>query len=226
VNYLAHAWVLPELEPELVLGAALPDLLGTFDRRAPRLGPDAVATLASAGRRELARGVRAHQAADGCFHALAAFEDACRALRPLAARVNASGGRVRGFFLCHLLVEVLLDHELAARSPRLAERFYESLARADHASAAAVASRAAANPRDVEGFVRFVRRFLEARFLALGDTESVVLRVGRVAERARQSLGEGAGALAAGLDEARAVVRSRLDGLVDPPRAAVLRALS
>src|SRR2546423_7224284 len=126
MNYLAHAWVLPAgSSPARVLGCALPDLLSAYDRRAPRL----TAPIARALGGELGRGVLAHAVADACFHELPAFRDGCSELRPLADDLRQKGARVRGFFLAHVLLEILLDACVLERGAGLA--YYEALGGAD-----------------------------------------------------------------------------------------------
>lgn len=229
VNYLAHAWVLPQgASPDLVLGAALPDLLGAFDRRAPRLTGDAAARLEEAGARDLARGVRAHQVADACFHELAAFRGACDDLRPLTRGLGEVGARVRGFFVAHLLVEVLLDAELALGAAGLASGFYAAVAAADREGAARAAAAAGGSPRDEAGFVRFTDWFVDARFLLDYATDAgVVRRVDQVLGRVRQTLGPaGRERLERELPGARARIRALAPALVDAPREAVRRLLA
>src|SRR5690606_2778731 len=141
------------------------------------------------GARELARGVRAHLAADACFHELPAFTAGRAALAPLAASLAQEGARVRGFFLTHLLLEMLLDAELLTREPGLGDAFYEALARADHGAAARAAARALGAPRDPAAFVRGVERFVEVRFLLdYVDDEALAARLEQVLGRARQTL--------------------------------------
>lgn len=223
MNYLAHAWTLPAGGPDLVLGAALPDLLGAFDRRAPRLGPDAVERLARGGAHELARGVRAHQVADACFHGLDAFRAACDALAPLSRDLVAHGARVRGFFVSHLLVEMLLDAELVAASPDLGPGFYAAISAADRPGAA----RALEVP-DAARFVTFTERFLAARFLLdYATDEGVALRLEQVLLRARQHLGDaGRARLVALLPDARVRLRALVPSLTEGPRRAVREALA
>lgn len=224
MNYLAHAWILPADDPDLVLGSALPDLAGTYDRRSPRLAGDAALRLESEGLTSLARGIRAHHAADRSFHELDAFREGCAELRPLAARLNAGGARVRGFFFVHLVLEVLLDAALLERAPALARDFYEAL------DAAALrgerAARALGSPRDAGGFGVFCGRFVEARFLEDYATDAgVARRVAQALGRARQDLGPARALLEAELPLAREAVRSRTDALTLGPRRAVERVL-
>lgn len=228
MNYLAHAWVLPRPTPDLVLGAALPDLLGALDRRGPRATLQGADRLAAEGARELARGVRAHLVADACFHALPAFTAGRAALAPLAASLAQAGARVRGFFLTHLLLELLLDAELLAREPGLGAAFYATLARADRDAAARAAARALGAPRDPAAFARGVERFVQGRFLLdYAEDEGLAARLEQVLGRARQTLPRAARVrLIAGLPAARAEVRALLPALVEPPRAAVARALA
>jgi len=221
VNYLAHAWTLgADPSPALVLGAALPDLASVFDRRAPRLGKESAALLAASAP-ELARGVLAHQAADACFHALPAFKEECAALR--AALAPLALENARGFFLAHLLVEVLLDAALLERDEGLARRFYAAM----EAAPVALAARLVAE-EDAASFERWVERFRRARFLLDYTTdEGAVFRVEQVLNRARQTLGaEGGARLRGALPALRARIRNGAAALTEDPRAAVLDVLS
>jgi len=211
VNYLAHAWTLGEASPELVLGAALPDLLGALDRRAPRLGPVAASELERSGALELARGVRAHHAADVSFHALPAFREACATLRKELAPLDLE--RVRGFFLAHLLLELLLDASLMERDELLEPRFHAALEAAPRERAAALSP----------GLDAWIVRFVRARFVRdYASDEGLVLRLEQVLSRARQTLGGGGAArLRAELPRLRALVRGEVDALTLEPRAAV-----
>jgi hypothetical protein len=216
VNYLAHAWVLGEATPGVVLGAALPDLMGAFDRRAPRLAHDAAAALERAGERELARGVRAHHAADVSFHALPAFKEGCAELRGELAKLGLE--RVRGFFAAHLLLEMLLDAALMEEDPGLAPRFYEAMEKAPVARAAELCAGA-----DAAEFAVWIGRFTRSRFLLdYASDEKLVHRLEQVLSRARQTLGEeGALRLRDALPALRLRARDRLPGLTEEPRAVV-----
>lgn len=218
MNYLAHAWTLgPAAPDEVVLGAALPDLAGVFDRRAPRLTMEAADLLEGAGAPLLARGVRAHQAADSCFHDLPAFKEGCAALRAELALLELE--QVRGFFLAHLLLEVLLDAALLEEDPTLAPRFYSALEAAPRERAATLVAK-----KDPAGFERWVERFLRARFLLdYGTDEGVAFRIEQVLNRARQTMGtEGAARLRGALPAMRARIRNATAALTAGPRAAVL----
>ncbi len=239
MNYLAHAWVLGEATPGLVLGAALPDLMGSFDRwgvrgaeplagargrsprikRAPRLAHDAASALERAGAVELARGVRAHHAADVSFHALPAFKEGCAELRAALATLGLE--RVRGFFVAHLLLEMLLDAALMEEDPGLAPRFYEAMERAPVARAAELCA------KDAAGFEAWIGRFTRSRFLLdYASDEKLVYRLEQVLSRARQTLGEsGTLRLQETLPGMRAKVREWLAGLTGEPRRAVLELL-
>jgi hypothetical protein len=224
VNFLAHAWILPDTTPELVLGSALPDLVRMFDRRAPRLATDAARTLESAGARELARGVLAHHAADVSFHGSAAFREGCASLRPVARAVGEAGGRVRGFFLAHVLLELLLDAALLEREPGL-------VARLDAALAPSVVGRALAPLERAGvagvGFDAFVTRWRAARVVADYATDrGLAHRLVQVLARARQPVSfEAERAIAESVGPFRGVVRASVEALTREPRARVLEAL-
>jgi len=211
VNYLAHAWVLRERTPGLVLGASLPDLLGAWDRRSPRI---VAPRFEDEGEHELARGIRAHHAADASFHALPAFGESCVAIRG-RLRSLEEGGRVRLFFVAHVLLEMLLDAAIVEREPGFGSVYYEALAAAPVGRVAAVLG--------LEGdFESFLRRFVGSRFLLdYATDEGVARRLEQVLSRGRQRLGaSGARALMEELPRLRALVRERFDALTDEPRVA------
>ncbi len=216
MNYLAHAWTLERAAPGVVLGAALPDLMGAFDRRAPRLALDAARELEGRGEVELGLGVRAHHAADASFHALPAFKALCARLRGELAPLELE--RVRGFFAAHLLVEMLLDAALMEEDPALAPRFYEAIELAPRSAAARLCAGA-----DAPGFEAWIERFVRARFvLDYAKDERLVHRVEQVLSRARQTLGAGgARRLEGALPRLREVVRREKDALTAEPRARV-----
>lgn len=218
MNYLAHAWVLPEPRPAVVLGAVLPDLVRALDRRAPRLERQAASRLEALGAVELARGVRAHQAADASFHALGEFREGCRRLDPVTRAVQAAGGRARGFFLTHVLLEMLLDAALLERDPAILDRLCAAL-EPEHVEPAARALHAIGFEA-AAGLPSLAARFREARFFAdYGSDAGVARRLGQVLARARQPLDARAEqALAGAVGDFRESVRARVDGLTREPR--------
>ena len=221
MNFLAHAWTLgPEAPPEVVLGVALPDLAGVHDRRAPRVALEVASRFEEEGAPLLARGVRAHHAADSCFHELPAFKEECSAIRGELAKLPLES--VRGFFLAHLLLEVLLDAALLEGDPTLVTRFYEAIETSPREKAARLVS-----SKDAPGLERWIDRFLRARFLNdYATDEGLVFRVEQVLNRARQTLGEEGGRrLRGALGPLRERVRARTAALTAEPRAAVQRVL-
>jgi hypothetical protein len=211
VNYLAHAWVLRERTPGLVLGASLPDLLGAWDRRSPRI---VAPRFEDEGEHELARGIRAHHAADASFHALPAFGESCAAIRGRLEDMK-KGGRVRLFFVAHVLLEMLLDAAIVEREPSFGAVYYEALAAAPVGRVAAVLG--------LEGdFESFLRRFVGSRFLLdYATDEGVARRLEQVLSRGRQALGrDGPRVLMTELPRLRTLVRERFDDLTLEPIAA------
>lgn len=228
MNYLAHAWVLPPepASPSLVLGALLPDLARALDRRAPRLERSAADRLEAWGARDLARGVRAHQAADAAFHALADFREGCRELSPATEAVRAAGGRARGFFLTHVLLEMLLDASLLERDPGLLGRVRNALTGEPVREAARALE--AAGFEAAAGLPDLAARFRDAGFFEdYASDRGVARRLAQVLGRARQGLdARGESALASVVGDLRAGVAARLPGLTGEPAARVRAALA
>ena len=148
MNYLAHA--LPFLDrPYFVAGTAVPDWLAVADRPV-RVRAKHAAPLEHADDPRLAAvagGVLQHLRDDRRFHETRAFaetalelaavvrralgeEDRCQVpgVRCQSAAGAATAGTIPFFFLGHLLVEVLLDAELAAEDTARLAAYERALA--------------------------------------------------------------------------------------------------
>jgi hypothetical protein len=185
VNYLAHGFRRAR-DPWLCAGTALPDWLRVVRRglRAPRESavPHAggASPLAS-----LARGVVLHHEEDARFHSSAEFAAAqgevASLLRPVAEEVPG----MRPRFVAHLLVETLLDREIARREPAAVLRYYGALAALDPAEVEAEAAPLATEAPT--GLAGLVAAFVRMRFVEdYADDARLAGRIDQVLRRARQ----------------------------------------
>jgi hypothetical protein len=132
----------------------------------------------------LARGVCRHHADDGWFHESPAFGELSLGFAKTIRESLGESTSMRPWFLGHILVELLLDDELARREPGLLDWYYELMARVDGAWVAASIERLSG--REVGDLACFIDRYVEVRFLAdYRDDHTLVMRLNQVMTRVR-----------------------------------------
>ena len=126
MNYFAHAYRFLD-DPYFVAGLGVPDWLSVVDRRvrvriknARPFEDDSDRVTAS-----IARGIVRHIEDDARFHGTRAFAELSLELTGMARRELKADSGFRPSFLGHLLVEVLLDANLIAKTPGRLEEYYE-----------------------------------------------------------------------------------------------------
>ncbi|MEN0111930.1 MAG: hypothetical protein AAF805_14520, partial [Planctomycetota bacterium] len=167
-----------------VVGAAVPDLLGVAEKRTKCRTRHAQPHLGAADPRlaALARGVVRHHADDAWFHEAPAFGRLSLAFAKRVRVELAEQTSMRPWFLGHVAVELLLDDELARRTPGMLDRYYERFASVDAAWVAGAVETMAG--RGVGRLAEFIERFAEVRFLAdYADDERLAYRLSQVMQR-------------------------------------------
>jgi hypothetical protein len=219
MNYLAHA--LPFLDqPYFAAGTGVPDWLAVADRRvrvrakhaAPLAGDPDPRVAAVAG------GLLQHLRDDVRFHATRAFAETSLELAAAAGRVLPPDAGFRTSFLGHLLLEVLLDAELAAEHPASLAAYYRVLESLDLRVVQDAVNRMAARPTDrlAPMILLFCRERILSDYL---EDDRLFMRLNQVMRRVgfQRLPDEAAGVLPA----ARQLVRRRrhdlLDGIPVPP---------
>jgi hypothetical protein len=120
LNFVGHALVATwqSAEPRFVLGSMLPDFAGMVGARLSSQAQDASS---------LGRGITLHHRTDELFHGADEFLDL---MQDAMARLTALGvARGPARAIGHIGVEMLIDGELLAREPALAEAYESTLAR-------------------------------------------------------------------------------------------------
>lgn len=166
MNYLSHFVFNHDIcglaeEPYFAAGVVLPDLWLRFSRqRRIRWKAVRAATPRDTLDANLRAGLLNHADVDKRFHTLPQFAGWQAQLR---ARLNGELHPAVAEFLAHMAVELALDHRLLCDTPRLVDRFYDLLSRAD---ASTVAERMAVlGAVDTRGLDGIIRQFLARRFL-------------------------------------------------------------
>jgi hypothetical protein len=199
MNYFAHACPFLD-DPYFAAGTGVPDWLTVADRPARVRREAAVALARDADPRvaAVARGVVQHLSDDARFHETLAFAELSLRLTGLARDVLDGETGFRPSFLGHLLVEVLLDASLVARSPERLHAYYRTLDAVDASVVEQAVNRMA--PRPTTRLAWMIRAFCRERILwdyledgRLGARLNQVMRrvgFGPLPERFREALAE------------------------------------
>jgi hypothetical protein len=186
MNYLAHARlvVASGADPYELAGVAVPDWLGVTARRTKCRSRDAAPFLDAADTRlaALAVGVCRHHHDDGWFHDSPAFGRLSLAFAKTIRESLGESTSLRPWFLGHILVELLLDDELARREAGLLDRYYHAIAQVDGSWVERTLRRMTG--RDVGGLAAFIERFAAVQFLRdYRDDGRLVMRLNQVMQR-------------------------------------------
>ncbi|NIL96871.1 MAG: hypothetical protein GTO53_13165 [Planctomycetales bacterium] len=187
MNYLAHARQHLD-DPYFVAGTALPDWLNVVARKvrvrrrhAAPFEADSQAPLAA-----IARGVLQHHHDDAWFHRTPAFAQLSLEMTVRVREALPGDEGMRVFFLGHILVELLLDAELAGQDPQLLPRYYQALARVDPGEVAGAVRRMSG--WGAEPLAELIPRFIAERFLwDYADDDKLLWRLNQVMQRVRLS---------------------------------------
>ncbi len=215
VNYFAHG--IAHLDrPYFLAGTAAPDWLSVADRSV-RLRPRYVRPFADGAgdpRAEFAAGVLQHMEDDDRFHRLPAFYDVSGELLLLFRRLLHPHDGFRPGFLAHIVTELLMDAVLIDRRPELLRAYYTALDSVDpHLVQQCVNEMAKNQTQRLAGLLPLFTR--EAFLWDYLESERLLYRLNQVMRRVKlQPLPPETAAV---LDEARIIVRDRIDDLILTP---------
>src|SRR5262245_15798143 len=128
MNYLAHGWRYVD-DPYFLAGTATPDWLSAIDRKV-RAQPKTAALFVNDPDPILstvAKGVARHHYDDGWFHSSKAFGELMFDFIRQLKTTLPGDDTMRPGFLGHILVELLLDAEIARDEPARLDRYYAAL---------------------------------------------------------------------------------------------------
>jgi hypothetical protein len=207
VNYLAHA--LPFLDqPYFAAGTGVPDWLAVADRRVRVRAKDAAPLAGDPDPRvaAVAGGLLQHVRDDVRFHQTRAFAETSLELAAAAGRVLGPDAGFRTSFLGHLLVEVLLDAQLAVEQPASLATYYRVLESLDLGLVQDAVNRMAARPTD--RLAPLIRLFCRERILSdYLEDDRLLMRLNQVMRRV--GFAELPEAIAGVFPAARQLVRRR-----------------
>ncbi|PQO48014.1 hypothetical protein [Blastopirellula marina] len=214
MNYFAHGRLFLD-RPYFLAGTAVPDWLNVVDRkmRARSKGALPHCDADDPVMAEVARGVVQHHQDDDWFHRTPAFGELSWRFTVLIRDGIGADDGLRPSFLGHILVELLLDSELAKRNPGLLSAYYEALGKIEPAKVETAVNAIATRTSDRLAW--FIERFLEVRFLEdYAEDEKLTLRLNQVLQRVKlPALPSGFAPL---LPIMRSAVAERFDDLLSP----------
>ncbi len=186
MNYLAHGYRFPE-DPLYLAGTAVPDWLRVAAPRI-RVRPTMVEATIEQSTDEsylrLCRGIMQHHSDDDAFHASIVFQEICEDLAQRFRQLMPDSHDHRPGLLGHIIIEMLLDNELARRDPTLLPRYYRALESVD-----AVWVQEAVTSivhKSVDRLADFIELFRNIQFLYdYAENGHFVMRLNQVMRRAR-----------------------------------------
>lgn len=186
MNYLTHYYfntqrsVYASASAEFHFGVVLPDILSVYDRSL-RFHTSQI----HANHDELWQGIINHLEMDTFFHRSDFFKNSYDGTRNILKKEISEKLNIRPFFLAHILVEILLDHELLTQSSDLARRFYESIGAVRIKDIVHILEKHFDHKLD--GLDVLINKFLVTRFLETYiDLNNLIYPVNRMLTRTRQ----------------------------------------
>lgn len=183
MNFLSHFYFDRDTaNPEQVLGCVLPDLVKNA-HKSWNLHPEKKPQLFKEPQKlqSILTGWQRHLAVDRYFHSSGFFMEHTQAIRT-AVKPILENSEVRPSFLAHIALELMLDSLLLNLKVVNAFRFYEMLAKAEHA---AIKRFLELNQiSDTARFFRFFDQFLEINYLhSYSHSENITYALNRICMR-------------------------------------------
>ena len=185
MNYLAHGFRFID-DPYFVAGTAIPDWLNVVDRKA-RVRSKNAAPLVDNDQEDvgsIARGIVQHHSDDDWFHGQRAFAELSLDFTVKTRESCNNDSTMRAGFVGHILVELLLDNEIAKRHPGLLDHYYETLEKIDGPLIQETVNRISKVP--VSDLPQFINAFGRIRFLYdYAEDDKLLFRINNVLGRVR-----------------------------------------
>ena len=183
MNYFAHGYRFTD-SPYLLAGTAIPDALGTINRRIRVRRKQALPFVDDCDPivAAIATGIVQHHDDDAWFHGQRAFVELSLAFAQEIRALLADDKGLRAGFLGHIIVELLLDAELIRKQPSGSDAYYQSLGRVDGILLQQIVGRFAGRP--VHRLADFLDMFRIARFLDdYSRDDGLLMRLNQIMRR-------------------------------------------
>lgn len=164
MNFLSHYYFERyATQPERVLGGLLPDLLKNVDKSYvfhPHKFEDQL--MSHPVSMEISEGWYRHIEVDKIFHSSSFFLTHCHALRP-KLQPSLENTPIRGTFMAHIAIELLLDHLLIKHELVQVTRLYDHLGNINKSVLMTYLKTIGLD--DIDGFMKFYQQFLEWKYI-------------------------------------------------------------
>lgn len=181
LNFLSHFYFDRNERPNVILGIALPDLLGNFSTHYHRLFKHAIRSEYTETEWDFVVGIQKHYTLDALFHASPLFEKHCALLKQELLETTYGSKIPRIYMVSHILIELMLDRYLIQKHPELLDAFYQSFSQADtHALQTFLQKNQATEPLS-EKALQYCKHFSEFQFLRLyQEPENIVTAIQKI----------------------------------------------
>ena len=185
MNYFAHGRHYID-DPYFMAGTAVPDWLSVVDRRVRVRSKRAVKLIDDPDPRidAGARGVIQHFKDDDRFHQTRAFAELSWGFTVLVRDAIAPDDGLRPSFLGHILIELLLDAELATEDPAAMEAYYRAFDAVDPQVVQGAVNRMAAKQTD--RLAPLIDQFVRMRLLSeYAEDDKLFVRLNQIMRRVK-----------------------------------------
>ncbi|MBI3142576.1 MAG: hypothetical protein HYZ16_07100 [Bacteroidetes bacterium] len=180
MNFVAHYYCHHRADNHFNFGLLFPDLLGIMDRKfklthfeRQYLGGDPALLL----------GIDHHKLADGLWHNGDYFTKKTAKIHKVLSLYGMDKPPYRPFFMCHVILELLIDRHLVLNMPQVANDMYEDLESINETFLSGLFN----SPQRTETFKLFFARFVANRYtLSYASNEMFVYALNRLFSRANQ----------------------------------------
>ena len=164
MNFLSHYYFERyATQPERVLGGLLPDLLKNVDKSYvfhPQKFEDQL--MSHPVSLQISEGWYRHVEVDKIFHSSSFFLTHCHALRP-KLQPALDNTPIRGTFMAHIAIELILDHLLIKHELVQVNRLYDHLENIN--KPVLISFLKTIGLEDVDRFMAFYEKFLEWKYI-------------------------------------------------------------
>lgn len=167
----------------MLLGIALPDLLGNFSTHYNQIFKESSANQYTAEEWELVKGIQKHYLLDAIFHDSPLFIAHCQYMKQALLATSYGTKIPRIFMVSHILVELLLDRYLIQREPALLDAFYNQLKQGNPAIIQAVFNKYPATQNLSGKAIARLQHFLEFHYLRMyAKQEHIVTAIQKITQ--------------------------------------------
>lgn len=180
MNFVAHYYCHHSTDPNFNFGLLFPDFLGIVDRK---FKLSHFEKQYQGGNQALLLGIAHHKLADSLWHQGTYFVQKTAEMHGLLRFFGLDQPPYRPFFMCHVMLELLIDRHLVRNTPQVAHDMYHALEAVSHDFLGGLFQ----SSQRAEAFRQFFSKFVANRYtLSYANNEMFVYALNRLFTRAKQ----------------------------------------